>query len=160
MRKVKFPLEFDALDLASEELKTRLLPVSRRLKEIEKERGERRKIRKRTKVIAPSSSANHASSETQASGVGAGDVEMQDGAATSTEAGGELEEEHVYLAKELAELEALVDDQTKQDTGSSVSALYELIAIITHKGAAADAGHYIGFGKKSVFHPRKGSLHA
>jgi ubiquitin carboxyl-terminal hydrolase 14 len=26
------------------------------------------------------------------------------------------------------------------------------IAIVTHKGAAADAGHYIGFVKKSVFH--------
>lgn len=25
-------------------------------------------------------------------------------------------------------------------------------AIVTHKGAAADAGHYIGFVKKSVFH--------
>lgn len=29
-----------------------------------------------------------------------------------------------------------------------------MIAIITHKGAAADAGHYIGFAKKSVFHPK------
>jgi ubiquitin carboxyl-terminal hydrolase 14 len=28
-------------------------------------------------------------------------------------------------------------------------------AIVTHKGAAADAGHYIGFVKKSVFHPAK-----
>lgn len=28
-----------------------------------------------------------------------------------------------------------------------------LPAIVTHKGAAADAGHYIGFVKKSVFHP-------
>jgi ubiquitin carboxyl-terminal hydrolase 14 len=24
---------------------------------------------------------------------------------------------------------------------------------VTHKGAAADAGHYIGFVKKGVFHP-------
>jgi ubiquitin carboxyl-terminal hydrolase 14 len=24
---------------------------------------------------------------------------------------------------------------------------------VTHKGAAADAGHYIGFVKKNVFHP-------
>ena len=29
-------------------------------------------------------------------------------------------------------------------------------AIVTHKGAAADAGHYIGFVKKSVFHAAKG----
>lgn len=27
---------------------------------------------------------------------------------------------------------------------------------MTHKGAAADAGHYIAFVKKSVFHPVKG----
>jgi uncharacterized UBP type Zn finger protein len=26
-------------------------------------------------------------------------------------------------------------------------------AIVTHKGAAADSGHYMGFVKKSVFHP-------
>jgi ubiquitin carboxyl-terminal hydrolase 14 len=26
-------------------------------------------------------------------------------------------------------------------------------AIVTHKGAAADAGHYIGFAKQKVFHP-------
>jgi ubiquitin carboxyl-terminal hydrolase 14 len=32
-----------------------------------------------------------------------------------------------------------------------VSAVF-LPAIVTHKGAAADAGHYIGFVKKSVFH--------
>lgn len=30
------------------------------------------------------------------------------------------------------------------------------IAIVTHKGAAADAGHYIAFVKKSVFHTAKG----
>ena len=28
-----------------------------------------------------------------------------------------------------------------------------VVAIVTHKGAAADAGHYIGFVKKGVFHP-------
>jgi ubiquitin carboxyl-terminal hydrolase 14 len=30
----------------------------------------------------------------------------------------------------------------------------EWTAIITHKGAAADAGHYVGFVKRSAFHPR------
>lgn len=30
-----------------------------------------------------------------------------------------------------------------------------LTAIITHKGAAADSGHYIGFAKKSVFKGKK-----
>ena len=31
------------------------------------------------------------------------------------------------------------------------------IAIVTHKGAAADAGHYMAFVKKSVFHATKGT---
>ena len=33
---------------------------------------------------------------------------------------------------------------------------FTLIAIITHKGAAADAGHYMAFVKKTAFHPIKG----
>lgn len=35
-----------------------------------------------------------------------------------------------------------------------------ITAIITHKGAAADAGHYMGYVKKSVFHPVKGTAAA
>lgn len=33
-------------------------------------------------------------------------------------------------------------------------------ALVTHKGAAADAGHYIGFVKKSVFHATKSTAPA
>ncbi|KAJ7161017.1 hypothetical protein C8R46DRAFT_1038198 [Mycena filopes] len=169
MRKVKFPSEYDAVDLCSDELKEKLLPVSRRLKAVEKEREERRKVRRRTKVAAaaPAASGSNAAA-------GSGDVEMAD-VATATapaamevegaegadkgkakeEEGGALEEESVYRARELAELEGLVDSGLQTDVGCSVSGLYELVAIVTHKGAAADAGHYIGFVKKSVFHPPK-----
>jgi ubiquitin carboxyl-terminal hydrolase 14 len=73
MRKVKFPTEFDALDLATDELKGKLLPVSRRLKEVEKERAERRKVRKRTKHVAASSAAT----------TGSTDVEMADASAAA-----------------------------------------------------------------------------
>ncbi|KAJ6578830.1 hypothetical protein DFH09DRAFT_1030701 [Mycena vulgaris] len=173
MRKVKFPSEYDAVDLCSDELKAKLLPVSRRLKAVEKEREERRKVRRRTKVAAPAASTSTAVAA-PAAAAGA-DVEMADAApavaAASTSAmevegegadkgkaveeGGALEDENVYRERELAELEALVDQGIKTDVGSSVSGLYELVAIVTHKGAAADAGHYIGFVKKSVFHPPK-----
>ncbi|KAJ7353189.1 hypothetical protein DFH08DRAFT_856147 [Mycena albidolilacea] len=173
MRKVKFPTEYDAVDLCSDELKARLLPVSRRLKAVEKEREERRKVRRRTKVAAAAPAASASTS-----GSGSADVEMADAAPSATaavasasamdvegegeggdkgkakeEAGGALEAESVYRARELAELEGLVDPGLKNDVGCSVSGLYELVAIVTHKGAAADAGHYIGFVKKSVFHP-------
>jgi ubiquitin carboxyl-terminal hydrolase 14 len=32
------------------------------------------------------------------------------------------------------------------------------LAIVTHKGAQADSGHYMGFVKKSVFHGSKSSV--
>jgi ubiquitin carboxyl-terminal hydrolase 14 len=66
-----------------------------------------------------------------------------------------LEEESVYREKELTELETLISPELKDDVGCSVTGLYDLVAIVTHKGAAADAGHYIGFVKKSVFHGAK-----
>ncbi|EDR09383.1 uncharacterized protein LACBIDRAFT_190082 [Laccaria bicolor S238N-H82] len=155
MRKVKFPLEFDALDLATDELKAKLLPVSRKLKEVEKERMERRKVRKRTKTVPSSSSAStSADAAVVAAGNAAtGDVEMADAAAApaSTEVkGGDLEAEGVYREKEAKELAELVDPSVKSDVGCSATGLYDLVAIVTHKGAAADAGHYIGFVKKSV----------
>jgi hypothetical protein len=43
------------------------------------------------------------------------------------EAGGALEAESVYRARELAELEGLVDPGLKNDVGCSVSGLYELV---------------------------------
>ncbi|TFK36546.1 hypothetical protein BDQ12DRAFT_633796 [Crucibulum laeve] len=159
MRKVKFPTEFDAVDIVTDELKGKLLPVSRKLKEFEKERAERRKVRKRTKVAAPSSSSAPAAG---------GDVEMADAstlasatpaegeAVEATKVGGELEDESVYREKEVKELESLVDPELRADVGCSVTGLYDLVAIVTHKGAAADAGHYMGFVKKSVFHAAKG----
>lgn len=109
----------------TDELKPKLLPVSRRLLELEKERAERRKIRRRTKVaVAPSKPTAPANN----------DVEMTDAnAATGStpapenKASVELEDEHVYRTKESAELDSLVHPDLKQDIGCSVSGLYELI---------------------------------
>lgn len=138
-RKVKFPLEFDALDLAADELKTKLLPVSRKLKEVEKERAERRKVRKRTKGAVPAASASTAVATT--------DVEMGDAAAVvaveaptneatlekgKTLAGGELEEESVYRTRERQELEALISNDVKHDIGASISGLYDLVCESIH----------------------------
>ncbi|KAG9310870.1 hypothetical protein JVU11DRAFT_8725 [Chiua virens] len=171
MRKVKFATEFDALDIATPELKDKLTPVSRRLKEIEKERSERRKVRKRTKNAAQASAPAPLSTE-EAS------MNVDESAALPT--AGDLEEESVYCARELSELEALVDPELKADFGCSVTGLYDLVgeshftcelfllltrigymlAIVTHKGAQADAGHYIGFVKKSVSHGSKPAVTA
>ncbi|KAF7297278.1 Ubiquitin carboxyl-terminal hydrolase [Mycena indigotica] len=148
MRKVKFPTEYDALDLCSDELKAKLLPVSRKLKALEKERDERRKVRRKTKVKATAAPA------TTLAPAAEGDVEMGEASASAAAAdqGGDLEAESAYRARELTELEGLIDASLKSDVGANVTGLYDLVGIVTHKGAAADAGHYIGYVKKSVFH--------
>uniref|UniRef100_A0A0W0FMI1 Ubiquitin carboxyl-terminal hydrolase n=1 Tax=Moniliophthora roreri TaxID=221103 RepID=A0A0W0FMI1_MONRR len=150
MRKVKFPEYYDALDIVTPELKAKLLPASRRMQEIEKERAERRKVRKRTKKAREQTTSSATPADSSASTETPAEAESST-AATATQ-GGELEEESVYRQREQAELEGLVDADVKNDIGASWNGLYELVAIVTHKGAAADSGHYMGFVKKSVFH--------
>lgn len=117
-RKVKFATEFDALDIVTPELKDKLTPVSRRLKEIEKERFERRKVRKRTKNPTPASApAPPPAAESS--------MNVDEPAAPS--ATDELEDESVYRTRELSELEALVDPELKTDFGCSVTGLYDLV---------------------------------
>ena len=115
-RKVKFPLEFDALDLVTDDYKSKLLPVSRRLKELEKDRTERRKVRKRTKTAAPAAAAAPATN----------DVEMGD--ATEPAAAEEtVEEEGAIRAKEANELAKLIPEDVQKDVGSSATGLYDLV---------------------------------
>jgi hypothetical protein len=148
-RRVKFPLELDALDLVTEELRAKMLPASRRLMEIEKERAERRKVRKRMKTAsaAPTTTAKRsedvemAAPDTSASagGVATAAVANSAGATEATAGGedakgkgkvvaaGELEEESVYREREVAELSGLVEVSLKEDIGCSVSGFYELV---------------------------------
>ena len=170
-RKVKFPNEFDALDIATDELREKMRPITSRRGEIEKARDERRKVRKRTRAAVPAAQAPSAnvgsSTEANVEVPSSGDVRMDDGTnepGPEQSDGGELRPEEWYREKEKAELEALVDPSIKSDTGASQTGLYELagelplffhhhwstitlarLAIITHKGAAADSGHYIAF---------------
>ncbi|KAE9403389.1 cysteine proteinase [Gymnopus androsaceus JB14] len=155
MRKVKFPTTYDAVDLTSPELKEKLIPASRRLQEIEKERAERRKVRKRTKNASATPAAGMSSSAAEPVDAPAA-AESSTGPSAEGESeplkGGALEDEDIYREREKKELEALVHPDLRADVGASTTGLYELVAIITHKGAAADSGHYMAFVKKSVFH--------
>lgn len=139
-RRVKFPTEFDAIDIATDELRTKLLPASRKLKEIEKERSERRKVRKRTKPVGgPSAPA-------LTPAPAGGDVEMADASTTATAAApaaggesapdagkekapGELDDEFVYRRKEAEELSKLINEDVKKDIGSSSTGLYDLVGV-------------------------------
>lgn len=174
MRRVKFPLEFDVLDLCTDELKQKLQPVNVKLKEFERDRAERRKVRKRTKNAQPSAGPSASTTDIEmidAPAAGGGPPspvlvqapvpvdhepltadESQKGKAVE---GGELDPESVYRRAELSELEALLPPDVRADVGCSPTGLFELVGIVAHKGAAADSGHYIGFAKKSAFHPVK-----
>jgi ubiquitin carboxyl-terminal hydrolase 14 len=54
---VKFPNEFDALEIATDELREKMRPITSRRVEIEKARDERRKVRKRTRAAVPAAQA-------------------------------------------------------------------------------------------------------
>ncbi|KLT39995.1 cysteine proteinase [Cutaneotrichosporon oleaginosum] len=115
MRKVKFPLQLDALDIATDELREKLAPVNAEVKQILKTRDDRAKIAKRAK-------GKNAPTEEKA--------EEQ-----------HREEEHKKVAE-------LVETAGGVAAGTNPSGMYELCAMVTHKGASADAGHYIGWARK------------
>lgn len=134
-RKVKFMTEFDALDVVTPELKQKLTPVSGRLKEIEKERYERRKVRRRTKV---------AQSAAPASAPQTAPMEVEESTPAPSGVSEELEEESIYRARELAELEGLIDGSLKEDHGCSVTGLYELVGELSPLMVSSLSLIYIG----------------
>lgn len=130
-RKVKFPNEFDTLDIVTDELRKKMQPVSRKRIEVEKARDERRKVRKRTRAAVPAaqtSSTNPGSAtEANAETPGGGDVEMTEPAAEQSTAGVELQPEEWYREREKIELETLIDPSIKADIGASQTGLYDLV---------------------------------
>jgi ubiquitin carboxyl-terminal hydrolase 14 len=135
---VKFSFELDALDLVTDDLKAKLSPLNRKLKEIEKERDERRKVRKRTKAKAIEDAAvaavtsNAATSSTSAAATSTatavstkdGDVEMKDETVVTPAV---LEDEKVIRQRETKALEELVNPDLKSEVGASLHGLYELV---------------------------------
>lgn len=174
MRKVKFPFDLDIIDLVTDDLKKRMLPVNEALKQIDKDRQERAKVRKRVKVAKedavneirkvendkraginrdPELSASSMASAAAAKLTGADemvidsesvpatgeDVKMV-GEDEKTTIAGELVDEPTKRAEESQLLRSLVDGELSKDVGANSTGLYELTAIVTHKGASADGG--------------------
>lgn len=125
MRKVKFPRELDASPFVTPELAQRLAPVSSRLHAVQKDRDERAKIRARAKGRHLEPGA------------------VEGGALTD-------EQEREQREKEAESIKALVHEDLRADAGCNASGLYDLVGIVTHKGAAADAGHYMSWVRKNA----------
>jgi ubiquitin carboxyl-terminal hydrolase 14 len=132
-KKVKFPTEFDALDIVTDELREKMQPVTRKRTEIEKARDERRKVRKRTKVAVPAAQPPGADAgsvtEANAENSGGADVEMSEATAPQPPAGEELHPEEWYREREKTELETMIDPSIKADVGASQTGLYDLIGV-------------------------------
>lgn len=106
------------------------------MKDIEKDRRERRKVRARTKQAATTAGPSSSTPAAAAAAAPTADVEMTDvSAAAGTEEGkgkeavrdGELEDESVYRKKEAEELAQLINEDVKKDIGASTTGLYELV---------------------------------
>ncbi|KAI5481140.1 ubiquitin carboxyl-terminal hydrolase 14 [Pseudohyphozyma bogoriensis] len=144
MRKVKFPFDLDMYDLLSDDLKKKVQGVNEKLKEVDKDRRERTKVRRRAKVQADPAAAGSSSDAMAVDGAAdPPEVEAQDPVTTS----GELVDEPSKRMEEVAMLKSLVHPELEADVGANVSGLYELQAVVTHKGASADGGHYIAFSR-------------
>ncbi|QRV83368.1 ubiquitin carboxyl-terminal hydrolase [Ceratobasidium sp. AG-Ba] len=145
MRKVKFPFELDVLDLLTDELRAKLQPATRKLREIEGERLERRRARRKLK--------NTSASTGQASTSASAPADGNDAMVVDEPRPGDIEDEATARAREKVALDEVIDPEVKADTGAAVHALFDLAAIVTHKGASADGGHYIGWVRKSALEP-------
>ncbi|GAA5962266.1 hypothetical protein JCM8115_004272 [Rhodotorula mucilaginosa] len=152
MRRVKFPFELDATELVTDSLKQKLLPVNEKLKDIDRDRRERAKTRRKTKKrveqqeLAKKAEAAGQPAPAQDPNDDPPEQMLTDGPSGDTElAAGELPDEETKREEELATLLSLVHPDLEADKGSNVSGLYELAGIVSHKGASADGGHYVGW---------------
>ncbi|BGP57966.1 hypothetical protein JCM8202_002152 [Rhodotorula sphaerocarpa] len=148
MRRVKFPFELDALELVTDDLKQKLLPVNERLKDFSRDRRERAKTRRKTKKrVEQQEQARRAEAAGQPAPQQDPNDDPPEPMLTDAQApiDGELPDEDSKRQEELATLLSLVHPDLEADKGTNVSGLYELAGIVSHKGASADGGHYVGW---------------
>ncbi|PSN63798.1 ubiquitin C-terminal hydrolase-like protein [Corynespora cassiicola Philippines] len=158
MRKVTFPEELDAVEFCTDQLKSLLIPVRDKIRDVRKEELDVERARKRQKRmrdgeendVEPASSKEPLQKKKEKKEAeekkSSEDTEMQD-IEYKTEAQIEAERAASILAAK-KELLALVDPKLSADEGANQTGLYELRGVITHQGASADSGHYTSFVKK------------
>lgn len=144
MRKVTFPFELDATEFCSDELKSKLIPVRDKIRNLRKDAFDRERASKRARRNhagneEPNRAANRAGDSTV--GTALAQMEAEQEAATSallSSAAPDWEKE----------MSGLVNPEMAKDDGQNVTGLYELLGVVTHQGASADSGHYCAYVKK------------
>ncbi|KAI8991025.1 hypothetical protein BDF20DRAFT_811286 [Mycotypha africana] len=131
LRKVKFPLEFDATELCTPELQNKFSKAKLKLKEIEDKKVAKEREEKRRKMNDD---------------VNGGKV----AAATSSTAAKGVSSSTTMDVDETEKLDwkEYLDPELVKDVGCNPTGQYELVAVLTHVGRSADSGHYIAWVKK------------
>lgn len=155
LRKVTFPKELDILEFCTEDLKSKLVPVRDRLREVLKDEEDIERARKRRKVnpvsegegSAPGKEEQKAKKE-ETKGKKETDTDG-DTAMETYKTDAEWEQEKAdALKKAKRELLDLVNQDLAMDEGANQTGIYELRGVITHQGSSADSGHYTAYVKK------------
>ncbi|KAJ8592229.1 hypothetical protein M405DRAFT_880065 [Rhizopogon salebrosus TDB-379] len=128
-RKVKVATKFDPLDIVTDELNGKLAPISSRRRQLRKKRAEQWKVRTSSNVEAIL------------------DAEM-------APAGCEVPGESIYYARELSELDGLVNADWTSEYGYSVTGLYDLVGVSTE---LLDSNRDV---QGNVFHGKLGEANA
>lgn len=153
LRKVSFPKELDILEFCTEDLRSKLVPVRDRLREVIKDEEDIDRARKRRKTnpVSEGESSKPAQEdkkskkdEKKPATDGDGDTAME---TYKTDAEWE-EEKAIALRTAKQELLKLVNEDLARDTGANQSGIYELRGVVTHQGSSADSGHYTAYVKK------------
>jgi len=142
MRKVTFPFELDATEFCSDELKSKLIPVRDKIRNLRKDAFDRERANKRARRNPPG---------TEEPTRTANRPDTRSGALAQMEAEQEALT-RALLTSEVPdwekEISGLVDPEMAKDEGQNVTGLYELLGVVTHQGASADSGHYCSYVKK------------
>ena len=125
LRKVKFPLELDATEYCTDELKKKTLPVRDAVREATKKHEEEERARKRARVQSEVDAANQVTSSNGSETAKAEEMQVDD-----------------------IDPESLIDPELRADVGSNPTGLYELTGVLTHAGSNADSGHWQGWTKQ------------
>jgi ubiquitin carboxyl-terminal hydrolase 14 len=122
VKPVEFPFTLDVLDFCSDELKAALLPARKKMRDREDARLGVKSSDTSTAVVAAAAAVEPSSSSTS----------------TAAAASMAIDEPEGKKARTMAATSAF-----DNDTG-----VYELAALVTHKGRDADGGHYVAWVKE------------
>ncbi|KAL7272416.1 deubiquitinating enzyme [Rhizina undulata] len=148
MRKISFPLELDATEFCSDDLRKKLIPVRDRLRDLRKDASDRERARKRLKRSLHNDDI--AGGNAGAGGFGAGKEgkETKEEVEKEEAARKKVEHDDANAPDWEQELKDKLDPELVKDEGCNASGLYELMGVISHQGASADSGHYCSYVKK------------